>query len=90
MHTYYVAMYKGDHVEDISIITIPSKSLIGRFTLNNTDDNIVECQKSFNIMIVSVAGIGVTIGNPNKTKVIIMDNDSKWHIHFATYRITSM
>ena len=77
MHTYYVATYKRDHVEDISVITIPHKSLIGRFTLNNTDDNIVECQEFFNVVIVSVAGSGVTIGNPNKTEVIIMDNDSK-------------
>ena len=58
-------------------ITISAGEIAQSFTLNITDDKIVESSESLNVVITSVIGSGVTIGNTNNTEVIITDNDSK-------------
>ena len=51
------------------------------FTINITNNRIVECNEIFNVAIVSVTtcGVasGVAIGNDNRSKVTIVDDDGK-------------
>ena len=44
-------------------------------TVNITDDNVVENDETFRLILVSVSNCGVTIGNYNTSEVIIIDND---------------
>ena len=47
-------------------------------TVNITDDNIVEFDETFRLLLVSVSNCGVTIGNHNASEVIIADNDGMY------------
>ena len=58
-------------------VTIPAEVTAGRFIINITDDNIVECRESFDVKIVSVNSSGVIVGSANGTEVIIIDSNSK-------------
>ena len=56
-------------------ITIPTNVTTLAFTMNLTDNDIVECPESFNVTIVSVIGSGVTTGSVYNTEVAILDDD---------------
>ena len=47
-------------------------------TVNITDDNIVEFNETFRLLIVSVSTCGVTIGSYNISEIIIADNDGTY------------
>ena len=76
----YVRTYVGleDYIGGMKTITIPIDATMQSFTMNITDDNIVECPESFNVAIVSVTGNGVTTGNVDNVEVTILDDDGKW------------
>ena len=46
--------------------------------MNITDDNIVEFNETFRLLLVSVSNCGVTIGSYNTSEVIIADNDGTY------------
>ena len=47
------------------------------FALAIGDNDIVECNETFIVTILSVNTCGVTIGHNNRSEVIITDDDSK-------------
>ena len=59
------------------MVTVSAGVMTEAFTLAIVDNNIVECDKIFNVTISSVTTCGVTIGNDSNTVVRITDNDSK-------------
>ena len=77
MYIYIMYVALEDYVGGTGTITIQAGETVQPFTLNVTDDKIVECSESLNVVITSVTGSGVTIGNINNTEVIIVDNDGK-------------
>ena len=66
-----------DYAGGLNTITIPAGLMYKQFTINITDDNIVECSETFNVAIGSVNGSRVTVASTNHTEVLIVDNDSK-------------
>ena len=47
-------------------------------TINIIDNDIVECNETFNVTMVSVTTCGVTIGSNGISEVIIRDDDGKY------------
>ena len=47
------------------------------FTVNTTISEMIECNETFNISIISVPACGVIIGSYNNSEVIIKDNAGK-------------
>ena len=47
------------------------------FTVPIVDNNIVECNETFIVTILSVTTCGVTIGNNYRSEVRIADDDGK-------------
>ena len=48
------------------------------FVINITDE-IVECNETFSLIMVSASTCRVAIGNINISDIMIIDNDSKHH-----------
>ena len=48
-----------------------------QLTINIIDNNIVECNEMFNVIMVSVTTCGVTIGSNRISEVMIRDDDGK-------------
>ena len=46
------------------------------FEMRTINSGTVECNETFNVMITSVTGCGVTIGNNSNSEVKIQDNKS--------------
>ena len=46
--------------------------------INIIDNNIVECNETFNVTMVSVTTCGVTIGSNRTSEVMIRDDDGKY------------
>ena len=46
--------------------------------INIIDNNIVECNETFNVTMVSVTTCGVTIGSISISEVMIRDDDGKY------------
>ena len=46
--------------------------------MNIINDNIVEFNETFRLLLVSVSNCGVTIGSYNTSEVIIADNDGTY------------
>ena len=65
---------------NLMTVNIPAGVTMQSFTINITNNNIVECNEIFNVAIVSVTTCGVAIGNNNRSEVIIIDDDSKWNV----------
>ena len=67
----------GDYDGMINTITIPPATLMQTFIINIFDNNLMECNETFIITMVSVTTCGVTIGNNNNSEVMIRDDDGK-------------
>ena len=79
-----------DYFGGMRTITIPAEITGASFTINITDNSVVECPKSFTIRIVSVTGSGVTIGNVDNTEVVIMDNNGEWKFYCCDLFVISV
>ena len=54
------------------------------FTINIIDNDIVECNETFNVTMMSVTTCGVTIGSNRISEVIIRDDDGKYRIFIVS------
>ena len=59
------------------VVDVTAGVTIQSFTVTIDDNNIVDCNKTFIVTILSVAACGVTIGNNNRSEVRITDDDGK-------------
>ena len=59
------------------VVDVPDGVMTQSFTIDIVDNDNVECDESFIVTIISVTTCGVTIGDNNRTEVIITDDDSK-------------
>ena len=59
-------------------VDVPAGVLSQSFTIDVIDDDIVECDEMFNVMIEPVATCEVAIGNLATTEITIIDNDGKY------------
>ena len=48
------------------------------FSINIIDNDIVECNETFSVTMVSVTTCGVTIGSNRISEVMIRDDDGKY------------
>ena len=62
-------------------INVPGGVTMQMFTINIAENNIVECNETFNVIMMSVTTCGVTIGSNRISEVIIRDDDGK-HMFF--------
>ena len=60
------------------MVNVTAGVMTQSFTVPIVDNNIVECNKTFIVTILSVTTCGVTIGNNNRSEVRIADDDGKW------------
>jgi len=60
-------------------ITVPAGEVTKSFTINISNDDVVECIETFNVTITSIESCGFTIGNNNTSEVMIKDDDSKFY-----------
>ena len=73
MHTYIDKDYNGEMIT----VDIPAGVLSQSFMINITDDDVVECNETFSLAIVSMFPCEVVTGNFNISKVIIIDTDGE-------------
>ena len=59
------------------VVTVPTGKMMQSFTLAIVDDDVMECDETFTITILSVTGCAVTISNSSRTEVMIVDNDGR-------------
>ena len=89
-HCHSVIVEAGYIRENISV---PAGVSSESFILDITDNDIVECKKSYSVTIESVSTCGVVIGSVNRSEVIIIDNDGEHissMIHIMMYIIAPM
>ena len=58
-------------------VDVPAGVTMQQLLINIIDNNIVECNETFTIAMISVTTCGVTIGNNNNSEVMIRDDDGK-------------
>ena len=66
-----------DYSGDPLIVNVSAGLTMQPLAINIINNDIVECNEIFNVMIVSVTTCGVTIGNNNNSEVMIRDDDGK-------------
>ena len=66
-----------DYNGTIKDIIIPPGITMQTFKINIVNNNIAECNETFNVTIVSVTTCGVTIGSNNINEVMITEDDGK-------------
>ena len=59
------------------VVNVTAGVMTQSLTIDIVDDNIAECDETFNVTISSVTTCGVTIGSVSNTEVMITDDDSK-------------
>ena len=59
------------------IVNVPAGVMTQPFTVVISDNDIVECNEKLIVTILSANACGVTIGNNNRSEVIITDDDRK-------------
>ena len=76
---YVVLLYIAGEDYNGSPITIniPAGVTMQPLAINIIDDNIVECNETFNVTMMSVTTCGVTIGSNRISEVMIRDDDGK-------------
>ena len=76
-----IIIISGDSDYNFSIfynVTIPAGQITTPFNISITDDNVLERNESFNIFIIpELLPSDISLGNPNRTTVTIVDDDSK-------------
>ena len=66
-------------MEDYNVtVDVPAGVLSQSFTIDVTDDDIVECDEIFIVIIEPVATCEIAIGNLTTSEVTIIDNDGKY------------
>ena len=72
--TMYVLYIDGeDYTGNSMTVNTPAGVTTQPLTINIINNNIVECDETFNVTIVSVTTCGVTIGSNNISEVMITD-----------------
>ena len=70
---FYLA---GEDYSGVSLTaSVSAGATMQTLTINIIDNNIVECNETLNVTILSAAHCGVTIGSISHSKVLISDND---------------
>ena len=83
---YNVCIIDGeDYSGNTMTVIISARVTTQPLTINIIDNNIVECDETFNVTIVSITTCGVTIGSNNNSEVMITDDDGK---HIFCQRIS--
>ena len=59
------------------VVDVSARVISQSFTVAIVDNDVVECDETFIVTILSVTTCAVTIGNNNSIEVIITDDDSK-------------
>ena len=67
------------------VVTVTAGVMTQSFTVPIVYNNIVECNKTFIVTMLSVATCGVTIGNNNRSEVRIADDDGKRKFILSLY-----
>ena len=66
-----------DYTGGIRVVNVLAGVMMQSFTVAISDNDIVECDETFIVTIMSVTTCGVTIGSNNMSEVTITDDDSK-------------
>jgi len=67
---------EDDYYGGRTTVSVPAGVLSRSFLIGITNDNIVECNETFRLIIENVStSCQVTIGNINTSEVTIIDND---------------
>lgn len=84
---FIMLLDREDYSGNLLTINIPVGVTMQPLAINITDNDVVECIKSFIISIsVTSYSCGVTIGNNNRSVVTIKDDDGKANVlYFCTY-----
>ena len=78
MHIFLLGGNSDYNSGPYDVIIIPAGHLISSLNISIIDDNILEQEEEFYLLIdPSSVFHGVIIGNPNRTIVKIFDNDRK-------------
>ena len=59
------------------VVTVPTGEMTQPFTVAIVNDDVLECNETFTITILSVTGCAVTVSNTSRTEVMIVDNDGR-------------
>ena len=59
------------------VVDVSARVISQSFTVAAVDNDVVECDETFIVTILSVTTCAVTIGNSNSSEVIVTDDDSK-------------
>ena len=79
-----------DYVGVIKTIVIPAGVVMQTFTINIINNNIVECNETFNVTMVSVTTCGVTIGSNSNSEVMIRDDDGKHRLFIVSVKLENI
>ena len=71
-------LYTEDHIQQMIVVNVTAGVMTQSFTVPIVDNNIVECNETFIVTILSVTTCGVTIGNNYRSEMSIADDDGKW------------
>ena len=63
----------------IRLVDVPAGEMTQPFTVVISDNDIVECDETLIVTILSSISCRVAIGNTNRSEVRIIDDDSKWN-----------
>ena len=66
-------------------VNVPAGVTMQPLTINIIDNNIVECNEIFNVIMVSVTTCGVTIGSNRISEVMIRDDDGKYRFFIRSF-----
>ena len=73
----------SDYQKRNIIVEVPARTLSQLFTVNITNDVIVEYTEMFNVEINSVSTCAITIGGCNRSEINIIDDDGEFHILYV-------
>ena len=59
------------------MITVPAGEMAQLFAIGIVDDDVMECDETFIVTILSVTTCAVAISNNSRTEVMILDDDGK-------------
>lgn len=76
----YSIFADADYTRGNITVSVQVGALTQPLVVNITDDDIVECNETFNVIIESFITYGFTIGNVNRSEVIIIDDDCEHYI----------
>ena len=66
-----------DYNGDLTAVTVSAGEIAQLFTISIVDDDVMECDETFTVTILSVITCAVTISNNSRTEVIIVDDDGR-------------